>query len=145
MSDDAEPQDGQPSEEELAAMMYQRLAEVPVPAVLVQSLASFCDMAAIRMGLGPEGQERVDLQQARLSIDCVRALLPVCESALGPQQAEPFKGALASLQMAFAQAVGGQEGASGAETGDAPAAPPPPPPSAPPADSGLWVPPHHRG
>jgi hypothetical protein len=132
-----------PSEEEINQMMYERLASVPVPMVLLQTMASFTDIAAIRLGLGPEGEVRENPAEAMLAINALRALMPLAESALG-EQAASFKDALASLQQIFvekAKAAGPPpEGAAGQ-----PQAPPMPPPAPePPKDSGLWVPPHMR-
>ena len=153
-----EPQAG-PTQEEIAQALAERLAHTPVRDVLYQSLITFLDMAAIRLGLGPTGPEAADLGQARQAIEASRALIGVAEREMGPAQVRPFKEPLAQLQMAYARVVeaSGGEAAAGAAppeqaeqgAGGPEAAPPTPPAGGPgggpdPA-SRLWVPPGARG
>jgi hypothetical protein len=143
---------GQPTPEQIAQVMYERLAAAQVPDVLAQTMATFADLAAIRLGLGPEGDKRGHAGEARLAIDVLTTLLPITEAAFG-EQASAFRQAVSELQMAFVERAK-REGAAAPEGG-----PPPPPaptptrpaaptpilaPEQPPGDSGLWVPPHHR-
>ncbi|HMN99795.1 MAG TPA: hypothetical protein PKD59_10300 [Miltoncostaeaceae bacterium] len=123
-----------PTPEELAAAFAERLARTPVRDVLLQSMATFIDMAGIRLGMGPAGDEPRDLVQARQAIEALRALLGVAERELGAAQVHPFKEPLAVLQMAYARA-------SEAPAQDEPGDGDPPPPEPPDAASRLWVPP----
>ena len=91
-------------------MLAERLARTPVRDVLLQSMATFIDMAGIRLGMGPTGDDARDLTQARQAIETLRALLAVAERELGAAQVRPFKEPLAVLQMAYAQAVEGPDG-----------------------------------
>ena len=133
-----EPTTGRaPTPEEMAAMLADRLARTPVRDVLLQSMATFIDMAGIRLGMGPTGDQARDLAQARQAIEALRALLGVAERELGAAQVRPFKEPLAVLQMAFSRASEEQaESAAGGRQD-----PPPPPPPGPDAASRLWVPP----
>lgn len=142
MSDEPTTPPGAPTPEELAAALIARLAHTPVRDVLLQSMATFIDMAGIRLGLGPSGDEVKDLVQARQAIEALRALLEVAERELGAAQVRPFREPLAVLQMAYARMVegpgdGGQGTPPPAEGGGGA---PPPPPGPDPA-SRLWVPP----
>lgn len=142
MSDDdpttpAEPPREGPSPEELSAAMVDRLARTPVRDVLLQAMATFIDMAGIRLGMGPAGDAPRDLQQARQAIEALRALLEVAERELGAAQVRPFREPLAVLQMAYARVV--EEPTPDEPAPDA--APAQPPPPAPDAASRLWVPP----
>jgi hypothetical protein len=121
--------------EELAAAFAEQLARTSVRDLLLQTMATFTDMAGIRLGLGPAGSAAVDLVQARQAIEALRALLEVADRELGAAQARPFREPLAALQMAYARAV---ESPAGQEE--------PPPPEPPPDDpaSRLWVPPGTR-
>jgi len=131
MSEPQDPQgDREPTQEEMAALLAERLARTPVRDVLLQCMATFIDMAGVRLGMGPTGDAARDLTQARQAIEALRALLEVSERELGAAQVRPFKEPLAVLQMAFSRA---------SEEPAAEAAPPPPP--APDAASRLWVPP----
>ncbi|MGD9571618.1 MAG: hypothetical protein AB7V62_07045 [Thermoleophilia bacterium] len=140
---------GEPSEptpEELAAAFAERLARTPVRDVLLQSMATFVDMAAIRLGMGPTGEEAADLREAKAAIEALGAMAGVAHRELPPEDVQPFLEPLAALRMAYVQAV---EALSPEERGEEPVAPapeeppaaPPPPPAQPDAASRLWVPP----
>lgn len=136
----------EPTQEEISAALAARLARTPVRDVLLQCMATFIDMAGIRLGMGPMGDEARDLPQAHQAIEALRALLGVAEHELGSAQVNPFKEPLAVLQMAYARASEepGEEG-PGEESPGGPEGPPPPPP--PPRDDPagrLWVPPGSR-
>jgi hypothetical protein len=113
-------------------------------------MATFIDIASIRLGMGPTGDEARDLVQARTAIESLRALLGVAERELGAAQVRPFKEPLAVLQMAYARAAeapedeGPGEGGAppgGGSPGDPPSGGGPPPPAGPDPASRLWVPP----
>jgi hypothetical protein len=123
-----------PTPEELAAALADRLARTLVRDVLLQSMATFIDMAGIRLGMGPTGDDARDLVQARQAIEALRALLGVAERELGAAQVHPFKEPLAVLQMAYARAAEAPEEGEPGEGGAAPPAGPDP-------SSRLWVPP----
>lgn len=134
MTEPHDPQEQrEPTQEEMAALLAERLARTPVRDVLLQCMATFIDMAGVRLGMGPTGDDARDLAQARQAIEALRALLGVAEHELGAAQVRPFKEPLAVLQMAFSRASEEQAEAPAGEAG----APPP----APDAASRLWVPP----
>jgi hypothetical protein len=108
-------------EEMVAAEMLRRLMTTPVQDVVFQTMATFTDMAAIRMGLGPRGDEDFDLPQAGLAIESLRALLAVTNAIMGEEAAKPFAEPLAQLQMGFAELVE-QAKKAREEGGDAPGA-----------------------
>ena len=130
--------------EELAAAFAEQLARSSVRDLLLQAMATFTDMAGIRLGLGPGGVEARDLAQARQAIETLRAMLEVAERELGVAQARPFREPLAALQMAYARAVEGPPDEPRPPEG--PGEPPPGPGGPPPDDpaSRLWVPPGSR-
>jgi hypothetical protein len=139
--------DPQLTPEELAAALAEQLARTSVRDLLLHTMATFTDMAGVRLGLGPGGDEVVDLGQARQAIETLRALLEVADRELGPAQARPFREPLAALQMTYARAVEGSSPTGGSEAADAPADAPPPGGGARPPDdpaSRLWVPPGTR-
>jgi len=133
--------------EELAAAFAEQLARTPVRDLLLQTMATFTDMAGVRLGLGPAGEGARDLAQARQAIETLRALIEVADRELGAAQARPFREPLAMLQMAYARLVEARPPGGGAEAAEAPVAEHPPPPASAPADdpaSRLWVPPGTR-
>jgi hypothetical protein len=146
---------GQPSEEELRARLEEELRKVTVRDVLLQTVVSLVNLSGQRLGLTPDMRDLRDLDQARLGIEAVRALLPLVEQE-NPEQVRPVRDALAQLQMAYAQEAGaaGQPpsgeptGEPEAERGRGPAEGAAEPPGQAPApgqarrSSGrLWVPP----
>ncbi len=146
MSEPTPPQDREPTQEEISAALAARLARTPVRDVLLQCMATFIDMAGIRLGMGPSGDDARDLPQARQAIEALRALLGVAEHELGSAQVNPFKEPLAVLQMAYARAI--EEPGDEDAGDDPPGGPenPPPPPARPQDDPAgrLWVPPGSR-
>lgn len=127
--------------EEFAAAFAERLARTPVRDVLLQTMATFIDMAAIRMGMGPMGDDARDLGEARQAIEALGALVAVADRELPPEDVRPFLEPLAGLRMTYVEIVEGLNAAH-AEADAAPEPPPPsPPPPAPDASSRLWVPP----
>jgi hypothetical protein len=137
----------QPTPEELAELMADQLARTSMRDLLLQTMATFTDMAGIRLGLGPAADEARDLVQARQAIEALRAMLEVAERELGAAQARPFREPLAILQIAYARAVEEPTQGEGPEAGQtAGGGPQPGPESRPPDDpaSRLWVPPGTR-
>lgn len=128
-------------EEMVAAEMLRRLMTTPVQDVVFQTMATFTDMAAIRMGLGPRGEEDFDLPQAGLAIESLRALLAVTNAIMGEEAAKPFAEPLAQLQMAFAELVEQAKAARDAQgEGGEGAAPTPPKPGGAQAGGEIWTP-----
>jgi hypothetical protein len=135
------------SEEEMRARLEEELRRITVPDVLLQTIVSLVNLGGQRLGLTPDTEELRDLEQARLAIEGVRALLPILED-LDAEQMRPVREALSQLQMAYAQLARSEGGAGGA--GGAPGGPPPREaprqepargPAGPGDAGGLWVPP----
>jgi hypothetical protein len=131
-----------PSEEELRAQLEEELRRITVRDVLLQTVVSLVNLAGQRLGLSEETREMRDLDQVRVAIEAVRALLPLLEEE-EPQQVAPIREALSQLQMVYAREVG----AGGAPpSGEGTPGGQQPPPAAGPGPrtgdpGGLWVPP----
>jgi hypothetical protein len=135
--------EGQPSEEELRARLEEELRRITVRDVLLQTVVSLINLGGQRLGLGEGGADVRDLDQVRLAIEGVRALLPLVEQE-NPEQVRPVRDALSQLQMVYArEAGGGPSGESGPGGGGEPEGGEPPPKARPrPGEAGgLWVPP----
>jgi hypothetical protein len=138
----------QPSEEELRAQLEEELRRITVRDVLVQTVVSLVNLSGQRLGLAPGSEDMRDLDQARLAIEGVRALLPLLEEQ-DAEQLRPVRDALSQLQLAYAQLAQAApgEGGEGPEggPGGGPAGPrqprPGPGPEKQPGAGGLWVPP----
>lgn len=140
MSDEQLPPEQEITPEQIAMAMVQRLGATPVRDIVLQTMATFVDIAGVRLGLGPEGDRVRDLAQARTAIEVLRAMLGVAEQELGAAQVRPFREPLAQLQMAYARMTEPGDGGEGGEGPSGPAAPPRGPDPA----SRLWVPPGAR-
>ncbi len=135
------------SDEEMRARLEEELRRITVPDVLLQTIVSLVNLGGQRLGMTPDTEDMRDLEQARLAIEGVRALLPVLEE-LDAEQMRPVRDALSQLQMAYAQLArdeGGErraaEGPAGPEGGEAPRPQPTRGPAGPGDTGGLWVPP----
>ena len=100
----------EPTEEELRAALEEQMRHIRVEDVILQTVATLVNLAARRLGLatapGEDPSEERDIEQARLAIEAVRALVPLSPE----EQMAPVRQALSQLQMAFAretQAAGG--------------------------------------
>jgi hypothetical protein len=122
----------QPSEEELRAAYEAELKRIRVEQILLDQVVSLINLGMRRTGLSPGTEDERDLAQVRLSIEAVRALLPIIEQA-APPQAAPIRDALSQLQMAFVRlgGAGQPDGAPDQDRPSAPAGPEPDPPAAP--------------
>ena len=121
--------DPAPSEEELRRRLDEELRKLRVHDVVLQSVVSLINLTSRRIGK----EDERDLEQARVGIEAVRALVDLLE----PEPATQVRNALSDLQVAYARAAGGEEGGesppAGEEGGEQPSPQKPPP--------GLWTPP----
>lgn len=133
------PEDMTPEQQEMMRQMEEEMRQVRVQDLLTQSVVSLLNLAARRIA---KDDER-DLEQGKLGIDAVRALVGMLEE--GPQ--EEVRNALSQIQMLYSQhssgggppegpGAGGGEpggpagGGSGSGGGEGTQKPP----------SGLWTP-----
>jgi hypothetical protein len=143
----------QPTEEELRAAYEAEIKKIRVEQIVLDQIVSLINLGMRRTGLSPGTEDERDLNQVRIAIEAVRALLPLIEES-APQQAAPIRDALSQLQMAFVRLGGsGEHATRPAPAGGEPAAAEPqgpqtPAPEAPkPGEPGpaqrsgrLWVP-----
>jgi hypothetical protein len=73
--------------------------------VVLQTVVSLVNLTGRRLGLTGSPDEK-DLEQARMGIDAVRALLPL----LPEEEMAPVRDALSQLQVAYAREAGGAGG-----------------------------------
>jgi hypothetical protein len=77
---------------------------VPVQDVVVSMVQTVFDVGYRRTGLAGGDDER-DLEQTRVAIETVRALMPVLEGVLDAASMTALRGALSQLQLAYADAM----------------------------------------
>ena len=99
-----------PNEQQLIEELQAELAKLKVSDLLLQTLYSVSSLAYHR--LGGEGK---DLDQARLGIEAMRALVPVLEGSVPDDALRDFNQVLANLQLAYASAVEEGSGPTGVE------------------------------
>jgi hypothetical protein len=137
VSDEEQQEQGQqPNEEELRQRLDEQLRKVRVQDLLLESVVSLINLTARRIAK----EDERDLDQARVGIEAVRAVLPL----LDDEPATQVRGALSEIQMLYARhAEGGPVEADSGGEAPPPEAPPRPPPGrgAQGGPSRLWTPP----
>jgi hypothetical protein len=113
----------EPTEEEL----LEALRQLRVEDVLLQTVVTLVNLAGRKLTVA----EELDLPQAKLAIDAVRQLLPLCPQ----EQVGPIQEALTQLQMAYVKATE-QPGAEQPAAAQPESEPEPPKP-----ESKIWTPP----
>ncbi len=93
-------EESQPSEQELVERLEAELKKLKVADVLFQSALSISSLGYRRLGT-----EDRDLEQARLAIEALRALLPVLAGAVPEQACRDLEQTVANMQLAYAKAV----------------------------------------
>jgi len=140
-------QDRPPTEDELRAAYEAQLKQLRVDHVLADTVVSLVNLGGRKAGLVPGAEDERDLEQARVAIEAVKALLPLVEESLGPDAAK-VRDAVSQLQMAYAQEAGGaaaQPAAPAAPVEPGGTAPVPekaaePAPGAAQSSGRLWIP-----
>jgi hypothetical protein len=125
------------SEDEIRARVEEQIAKVRVQDLLLESVVGILNLAARRIAK----EDEQDLDQARVGIDAVRAVVDLLE----PEPAGAVREALAELQMLYARAASGagppagEGGSTPPEEPEGPSSEAPRTGAAPPP--GLWTPP----
>jgi hypothetical protein len=104
----------QPTEEELRAAYEAEVKKIRVEHVLLENVVSLINLGMRRTGLSKGTEDERDVEQVRLAIDAIRAMLPLLERT-APEQVKPVRDALSQLQLAFVK-IGGAQAPGGAET-----------------------------
>ncbi|MDX6370352.1 MAG: hypothetical protein QOG93_1854 [Gaiellaceae bacterium] len=92
-----------PSDEQLVEQLEAELKKLKVSDLLVQTLYTVSSLGFRR--LAPEDRE---LDQARLAIEALRALVPLLEDSAPAELVRDFKQVTANLQLAYADATKGE-------------------------------------
>ena len=90
----------QPSDEQLLQQLEEELKKLKVSDLIVQTLYTVSSLAYRKLS-----DEDRDLDQARLAIETLRALVPVLEGAVGEEIVRDFKQVTSNLQLAYADAA----------------------------------------
>lgn len=98
----------QPSEDELRTAYEAEIKKIRIEQILLEQVVSIINLGMRRTGLAPGTEDERDIDQVRVAIEAVRALLPLIEQS-APAQAGQIRDALSQLQMAFVR-LGGAPG-----------------------------------
>ena len=98
----------EPSEDELRAAYEAEIKKIRIEQIVLEQIVSLVNLGMRRTGLAPGTEDERDIDQVRVAIDAVRALLPLIEQS-APPQAGQIRDALSQLQMAFVR-LGGASG-----------------------------------
>ncbi len=80
------------------------IGEVPAVEVITTVALHLLSAAAVKCGLGEEGDAATDLDEARKLINALAGLVVTSAPDLGSFHAKPLRDALKSLQLAFREA-----------------------------------------
>ena len=89
-----------PPDEKLVEELQAELAKLEVSDLLLQTLYTVSSLGYHRLS-----GEAKDLEQTRLAIEALKALMPVLEGSAPPEALRDFKQVLANLQLAYADAT----------------------------------------
>jgi hypothetical protein len=90
-------------DEQLIQQLEEELKKLKVADLLVQTLYTVSSLGYRKLS-----EDDRDLDQARLAIEALRALLPVLEGAVGDDVLRDFKQVTSNLQLAYAEAAKGK-------------------------------------
>jgi hypothetical protein len=91
------------NDEQLLRQLEEELKKLKVADLLVQTLYTVSSLGYRKLS-----EEDRDLDQARLAIEALRALVPVLEGAVGDDVLRDFKQVTSNLQLAYAEAAKGK-------------------------------------
>lgn len=93
--------------------LLEHIRQLKVSDLLLSMLPTVAQLGYAK--LEPEGR---DLEQAKLAIESLRALVPVLSGAVPEEVLHDFEQATANLQLAYARAVGDELGAGPDDGGE---------------------------
>jgi hypothetical protein len=112
MSSDPEAQ------EQLARELAEELARLRVEDIVINALIQISSIGYRRLGLTEETREDRDLEQARLAIDTMNALVPVLDQVVPGDLVRDFQSSVANLQLAYAKAAADRPAPAGEDETD---------------------------
>jgi hypothetical protein len=105
MADEQQPPQ---NEAEMIAELQAELNRLKVSDLLLQTVYTISSLGYHRLS----GENR-DLEQARLAIEALKALLPVLEGAVPEEATRDFRQVLTNMQLAYASAAEAGQAAPG--------------------------------
>jgi hypothetical protein len=104
---------GLPDEEEIAEVLAEELAKLRVENILVGALIQVSTVGYRKLGLTEETESERDLEQTRIAIETMKALVPVLQQVIPEDLLRDFEQSVAGLQLAYAKAKSEEAGGEG--------------------------------
>ena len=104
---------GPVDEEQVAEALAEELAKLRVENILVGALIQVSSVGYRNLGLTEDTNEDQDLEQTRLAIETMRALVPVLQQVVPDELIRDFEQSVANLQLAYAKARSEEAGGGG--------------------------------
>jgi hypothetical protein len=82
--------------------LLEQFARLKVTDILFSTMSTVA-----QLGYAKLGEEARDLEQARVAIESLRALLPVLEANVPEEVVRDYRQVVANLQLAYVEAAGG--------------------------------------
>lgn len=101
MAEEQPPEQPPESEQELVEQLQAELGRLKVSDLLLQTVYTISSLGYHRLS-----GENKDLEQARLAIEALKALLPVLEGAVPAEAVRDFNQVVVNMQLAYASAAG---------------------------------------
>jgi hypothetical protein len=95
-----QPPESSESEQELVEQLQAELSRLKVSDLLLQTVYTISSLGYHRLS-----GENKDLEQARLAIEALKALMPVLEGAIPTEAVRDFNQVLVNMQLAYAAAA----------------------------------------
>jgi hypothetical protein len=102
-----------PGEEEIAEVLAEELAKLRVENILVGALIQVSTVGYRKLGLTEETESERDLEQTRIAIETMKALVPVLQQVVPEDLLRDFEQSVAGLQLAYAKAKSEDAGGEG--------------------------------
>jgi hypothetical protein len=104
---------GLPDEEEIAEVLAEELAKLRVENILVGALIQVSTVGYRKLGLTEETESERDLEQTRIAIETMKALVPVLQQVIPEDLLRDVEQSVAGLQLAYAKAKSEEAGGEG--------------------------------
>ncbi|MCL5985139.1 MAG: DUF1844 domain-containing protein [Actinobacteria bacterium] len=89
-------------QEEILRQLKEELEKLTVKDIVFQMMVSLSSLGYEKLGLPKEtNAAKKDIVQAKLAIDCLSALIDVCEKSMKPEELSSYKAAAANLKISF--------------------------------------------
>ncbi len=100
-------------EEQVAEALAEELGKLRIENILVGALIQVSSIGYHRLGLTEETKSERDLEQTRIAIETMRALVPVLQQVVPEELLRDFEQSVAGLQLAYAKAKSEEAGGEG--------------------------------